>query len=322
MTFFRILFTSLQLILITAMSAPLLVSEINPWWLDNLLSLQLQWTLLAVLSLLFGMRYFRRITTPLLPLYGLIVFGNFGDLYSPVEPATSSDFTFNIAQLNIRYENPHTTDIFSRLVQADYDIVVIQEISDHLVGHLDRLTASYPYSMGSTSPSGYSSGNVLLSKWPLSNRKIHNLGYAEGKIIDAQVKPAGSDKPVRVLALHPGAPRNRELWELRNSTLAFVAREVAESPQQHQVVVGDLNVSPWSPEFQTLLNDSGLRDSSSGYGYIPSWSLFTHNPISRLLSSAYIDHCLMSSTFAIRDKQWRFTDGSDHLLISTRLGVH
>ena len=322
MTFIRILFILLQLILIAAMSAPLLLSEISPWWLDNLLSLQLQWTLLAVLSILSAAIYFRRTALLLAPIYGVIIFGNLGHLYLPLEQVSASDLTFNIAQLNIRYENPHTDDVFSGFLQADYDLIVIQEVSDHRVSDLERLTENYPYSMGSTSLSGYSSGHALLSRWPLYHRKIHNLGYADGRILEAQVTPTGFDRPVRILALHPGAPRNRELWEWRNETLAFINREVTRFPRQRQIVIGDLNVSPWSPVFQTLVNDSGLEDSSSGYGYIPSWSLFTHNPISRFLSSAYIDHCLVSSDFTIHDKQWRYSDGSDHLLIATRLGVH
>jgi len=321
MTFIKSIFILLQLALMSVMAAPLLVSEIDVWWLDNLVSLQLQWMLLAGLLLLVGLRYSRRGFFLIAPFFVCIGLANFGSLYSPFVSEEAGESGFTIAQLNIRYQNPHAVDIFSEIIRADYDIVVIQEISDQMVGDLSRLSAQYPYSMGSTSWKSFSSGNALFSKWPLSKRIIHNLGYAEGRILEAEVTPAGAGKPIRILALHPGAPRSRELWILRNATLGYIAREVVGSARQRQVVVGDLNVSPWSPAFKTLLRKSELVDSSKGFGYIPSWALFTRNFVSRFLSSAYIDHCLVSPSLAVRNKQWQFISGSDHLLVSTALGV-
>jgi endonuclease/exonuclease/phosphatase (EEP) superfamily protein YafD len=316
---FSIPYILLQLILLTLMASPLLLSEVNHWWLDNLLNLQLQWSLLAAILLLAGMKYFRRISLALIPFYGLIVVGNFAHPYLPLPTPAAGAFSLSIAQLNLSYDNPHSADIFAQLAQADYDIVVLQEIADASVDNLARVSASYPYSIGSWSLGGYSSGHVLLSKWPLSDRKVHDLGYVDGRVIDVLVNLPDSDQAIRVLALHPASPRNRELWELRNSTLEFVAREVARAPHQHQLVVGDLNVSPWSTVFQNLLQVSGLQHSGDGHGYMPSWSLWPHNVITRLLGSAYIDHCLVSAGLATRDKQWQVVEGSDHLLISTRL---
>jgi endonuclease/exonuclease/phosphatase (EEP) superfamily protein YafD len=319
---FSILFILLQLILLALMASPLLLSDTDHWWLDNLLNLQLQWSLLAAILLVPGMIYLRRISLVLLPFYVLIAVGNFAHLYVPLAMPAATAFSFSIAQLNLRYHNPHSADIFSQLAQADYDIVVLQEIADASVDKLDRVSANYPYSIGSGSLEGYSSRHLLLSKWPLSERKVHDLGYVEGRVIDVMVNPPGSGQAIRVLALHPGAPRNRELWELRNATLEFVAREVEQAPHQYQLVVGDLNVSPWSTVFRNLLQVSGLQHSGAGYGYMPSWSLSPHNAITRLLGSAYIDHCLVSAGLVVRDKQWHIVKGSDHLLISTRLAAN
>jgi len=319
MMILSIFFILLQLILLVLMASPLVLPEVDYWWFDNLLNLQLQWSLLATILLVPGMIYFRRISLALLPLYGFIVIVNFAHLYIPSSTPATGSFGLNIAQLNLRYHNPHTKDIFSQLAQADYDILVLQEIGDVSVEYLERVSISYPYSIGSGSLSGYSSRHVLFSKWPLSDRKVHDLGHVEGNVIDVLVNPPHSDRAVRVLALHPGAPRNRELWALRNTTLEFVAREIAKSPNRYQLVVGDLNVSSWSVVFQNLLQVSGLRHSGAGHGYLPSWTLLPHNSITRLLGSAYIDHCLVSSSFSIRDRQWQIVEGSDHLLISTHL---
>lgn len=321
MTVSRFSFTSLQLLLAALMAAPLLLPGINLWWLDNLVSLQLQWSLLALLSILPGLKCCRRVTLLLIPVYAVVTFVNFSGLYLPSGKLPENDVSLKVAQLNLSYENPRVEEIFSELIDADHDILVIQEISDGMANKVGKLIPAYPFAIGSNSPDGYSSGQVLLSRWPIIDRKVHDLGYVEGKIIEASIAVAGVDEPIDVLVLHPGAPRNAALWQLRNSTLEFLGRKIASSAGQHQIVVGDLNVTPWSPLYNRLLRESGLRNSGDGHGYIPSWSLVSRYALSRLLSSAYIDHCLVSDAFVTRDKQYRYVKGSDHVLVVTSLGI-
>ncbi len=61
-------------------------------------------------------------------------------------------------------------------------------------------------------------------------------------------------------------------------------------------------------------------NSADGYGYIPSWSRYSTSKLVRLISSAYIDHCLVSKSFNIKNKKYQYIKGSDHVLISTELG--
>lgn len=72
------------------------------------------------------------------------------------------------------------------------------------------------------------------------------------------------------------------------------------------LLLGDLNVSPWSPYFRRLLRESGLRDSSQGRGVRPTWPTF--NPLMLIP----IDHCLYSPGIAIVNRQTGPHVGSDH----------
>ena len=301
------------------MSAPLLFSAAGPWWLDNLLGLQFQWLLAAALSVALGLVFYRRLTAWLLPLIALPGLLNMAPFYLPSDVQSATTPELKIGQLNIRYHNPHAARIFASLVEDDFDLLAISEIADHRVGELAQLSAHYPYSLGSNSLQGYSQGHVLLSKWPLQNAIIHDLGYAGGKIIEARLALPHLDEPVRILALHPGAPRSNQLWRMRNATLSFVADLVADSDLAHQIVVGDLNVSPWSPVFKRLLKRAELINTGVGFGYHPTWAQFNQNAVSRWLSGAYIDHCLTTTAFALRGKQTRVVPGSDHLLVITEL---
>jgi len=296
--------------------------SIDIWWLDNLMNFQLQWTILAIVSVLLSLFVFRMLSVPLALIFLSIFLYNFTAFYSAGVSSNESGVQFKIAQLNINYRNPNVDSIILDLIDSDYDAVLIQEIADEEVDKFARLLLAFPYSIGSNSVDSFSSSQALFSRWPMVSRRVHDLGYVEGKVIEVTLAPADGDIPVRILALHPGAPRSPELWGLRNSTLAFIAAEVSSSSLPHQIVIGDVNVSPWSPFFSNLARDGGLQDGVSGHGYIPSWSAFTANNLMRVLSSAYIDHCLVSPSIVLRAKGQRLIEGSDHLLIENSLELN
>jgi len=316
----RITFLLIHCLLIALLALPVLSQAITLWWLDNLINLQFQLSLLAFILVLVSRKYLRSALIPLSLLYIAIIFYNFSPLYKIDHPNHQGKETLNIAQLNISYENPNIDKIISGIGDADYDVILIQEVADNKVGEIGKLAQFYPYSVGSKSPDGYTSGLALFSRWPIASRKVHDLGYVEGKIIEADIHTPDKNTPVKIFALHPGAPRNEMLWQLRNTTLAFVAAQVSASSSLYNIVIGDINTSPWSPVFKSLKNSGQLQNSANGYGYIPSWARYGSNKLVRLITSVYIDHCLVSKSFKINNKEYQTVNGSDHVLISTELG--
>jgi len=302
------------------MILPAISQKLTSWWLDNLINLQLQWSILATLLTLLSLKYFRRSIIPLSLLYFVLVIYNFAPFYKPGDYEPVSKETLNIAQLNIKYGNPYIDRLVDEIGYSDYDIILLQEIGDNERENVRRLIEFFPYSTGVSHLGNFPSGMALFSRWPVVNSKIHDLGYVEGRIIEVIVQSPESAVPVHIFALHPGAPRSKALWRLRNSTLDYVAHKVSASRLPHKIVIGDLNTSPWSPEFKYLRKTGALLNSAHGFGYIPSWSHSSLNKFVRMISSAYIDHCLVSDAFKIINKKYRPVGGSDHLLISTRLG--
>jgi len=287
------------------MILPAISPKLTSWWLDNLINLQLQWSIAAILLTLLSLKYIQSFIIPLSLLYLVLVVYNFAPFYKPGDFEPAGKETLNIAQLNIRYGNPYIDRLVDEIGYSDYDIILLQEIGDNeRESHLEN----------------FPSGMALFSRWPVVNSKIHDLGYVEGRIIEVIVQSPESAVPVHIFALHPGAPRSKALWRLRNSTLDYVAHKVSASRLPHKIVIGDLNTSPWSPEFKYLRKTGALLNSAHGFGYIPSWSHSSLNKFVRMISSAYIDHCLVSDAFKIINKKYRPVGGSDHLLISTRLG--
>ena len=72
------------------------------------------------------------------------------------------------------------------------------------------------------------------------------------------------------------------------------------------MALGDLNVSPFSPQFATLLRRGGLRSAAAGHGWQPTWpSVFPPLGIQ-------IDHALVSPEVRVMGFQRGPANGSDH----------
>jgi endonuclease/exonuclease/phosphatase (EEP) superfamily protein YafD len=71
-------------------------------------------------------------------------------------------------------------------------------------------------------------------------------------------------------------------------------------------LAADFNITPWSPVFADILEGSGLRDSSLGFGVAPTW-------LSRpLFFGLPIDHILVSPDIKVKNRHVGPDVGSDH----------
>ncbi|WP_413701771.1 endonuclease/exonuclease/phosphatase family protein [Psychromonas sp. KJ10-10] len=290
------------------------------WWLDNLLSLKLQWALVALLMLAVNFFIIRKALIFSLLTCLMLSYPPLSQFVNNTQAHETTQL-LNIAQLNLRYQNPDIEQLLERLNSSEYDLLALQEASDNWHRQIQSLSKSYPYSVGTSDSSPSPSGLVLFSRWPIVEHQLHFLGYRGGHVIEAIIQSPETSTPVQVFALHPVSPRNAELWQLRNKELNSVAQLVANSSLQYKIIIGDLNTSPWSWQFKRLQNQSLLSNTSNLFGYIPSWSYRQDNPLITWLSSAYIDHCLISDDFILIDKSQEQIRGTDHLLITTLLGM-
>jgi endonuclease/exonuclease/phosphatase family metal-dependent hydrolase len=108
-----------------------------------------------------------------------------------------------------------------------------------------------------------------------------------------------------VFAVHASWPVQPGSAARRNRELAHIAR-LAQARSTPLVVLGGLNISPFSPRFGQLLADSGLRSAAEGFGWQPTWPAFLPP------AGIQIDHELVSAGIAVRSFRRGPTDGSDH----------
>lgn len=305
------------LLVLLMLLQPLLPVFVTIWWLDNLSSLQLQWSLMALLLLPVNMYQGKKHLSALLLLLLLAV------IYQQLAASRSNKAlqptaqTLKIAQLNIHYQNPHLDKLLLTLSAADYDLLVLQEVGDDQRQKITSLQQTYPYFISDSATKDL----ALFSKWPIVDRKTHDLGYKGGHIIEAIIQTPKDSNAVQIFALHAASPRSADLWLVRNATLKYVAQRAQASLLPSKIIIGDLNTTPWSAQFQRLQKNSRLTYTSNAIAYIPSWSYNNSNPLINLLSSAYIDHCLISDTLNVISKDYQSIPGSDHQLLVTELGI-
>ena len=184
--------------------------------------------------------------------------------------------------------------------EANPDIIVLEEISTRWMEELAWLKTSYPYSI--TRPREDNFGIGCFCKEPLVEGEIAYLGVVRIPTILARIRTKGF--LLRIVATHPTPPTSREYSMWRNRQLDLLPSVLGS--QSPVILVGDLNVTPWNSHFRTLLLRSGLRDSSRGQGFHPTWP--NDHPFLRIP----IDHILHSPDLMVVERRVGRDVASDH----------
>ncbi len=218
-------------------------------------------------------------------------------------PATAeSQPTLRALLANVNAENRDSERLRRLIAASDPDVIVLLEATPWLLNQLRDLGDRYPHRMAEPRDDPF--GIALFSRHPLAQSQIVHLGGEAGPPSIVATVSAG-ERQFTLIGAHPWPPVSAELAEGRNTQLRALAAQVRQN-QAPLLVLGDLNVSPWSPWFARLLADSGLRDSRLGRGLQPSW------PVNWPLLWIPIDHILFSAGIRIERREIGPAIGSDH----------
>jgi endonuclease/exonuclease/phosphatase (EEP) superfamily protein YafD len=222
-------------------------------------------------------------------------------MYLAEEPEVGSGPTVRALAANLHRDN-REHDRFIDLVQSGRpDFFVVMEIGDDWVRSLQGLSDSYPYSIAQPREDNF--GIALFSRWPIKGHRVHDLSQTRLPTLVASLDVRGQE--LTILATHPLPPIGRARSELRNQQLAEVGMLAANLPNP-KLILGDLNITSWSPYFSELLRRSGMRDGRCGSGVQPSW------PALPWLFRIPIDHTLVSADIHVVHRELGPPIGSDH----------
>lgn len=287
--------------------------------------------MICVLVLDLILRWWHRWRAPIVSrlLHGALLLTPTVYLSSVTEPWTAlpiagigqskePDRTLSIAAWNVFIQNDQYETMIETIKSLDADVVLLIEVTPEHRKGLEGLSKAYPYSLWS--PRSNTQGLAILSRVPGTKSRELVLGSSQMLAIDARI-PAGeySNVPIRLLGVHTASPNEHGRFRVRDQQLTDIAKLVQQSDGE-SIVIGDMNITPWSDAFKELLSSTNLVDSRRYRGYFATW------PCGLGIVGIPIDHALVSSGLQIIDRQCGFpTIDSDHQWIrlsidGTRVG--
>jgi len=221
--------------------------------------------------------------------------------------ATTSNCRMLLA--NVRSENT-AYDRLLELVRIEKpDIIVLEEVNEQWIAALGQLREDYPQYLEYPEEDNF--GIAFYTKLPVRSMEIKTIGEIQVASVHATVEHNG--QLLNIIGTHPLPPGGKAYWQWRNDQLAELATYV-RSLDGPIVVLGDLNVTPWSYYFAKFARDSQLRDGSKGFGLHISWPTFLP-PL-----GIPIDHCLVSPAVSVCNRRTADRIGSDHYPVVVDIG--
>ncbi|MEZ6061581.1 MAG: endonuclease/exonuclease/phosphatase family protein [Planctomycetaceae bacterium] len=232
-------------------------------------------------------------------------------------PATTESF-IRVTTANAYVGNRRYEDIEKELVRFNPDVIAVVELSvglrDHLAG---RFSEHYPHSITEAMESS-AFGIGLYSRIPFDEARIEYTSDRRLPGVVAQVTI--NQQRVRIVAAHTFPPMFPGAFRHRNKHLQMLAARVrkfrTDEPNVPVLVMGDLNLTPWSPVFSEFIADADLVPSSRGRRPSPTWYRLPAFPFGLVL-----DHILTTDDLTCTELTVGSDAGSDHRFVTAEFAL-
>lgn len=226
-------------------------------------------------------------------------------------PTAPGSATLRLALMNVLQSNDRFGDVCCEIEQFAPDVVVLQEVDEQWLAGVEPLGLSRPYHV--YAPGDFVRGIAVLSRFPLADVHLESFGNATSPSVVCHIIVDGT--AVLLVATQPWPPADADSFRSRNEQLRLVADHLATAADP-RILVGDLNVTMWSPFYRALETRTRLRNTRQGFGVLPTF------PMDRLpLLRVPIDHCLVSADIEVADCRLGKPSGSDHAPLFAELLV-
>lgn len=210
---------------------------------------------------------------------------------------------------NVLTSNRRHDDILKQIESADADVFAILELGTPLYKRLEsELSETYPHRTTVPQDDG-NFGIGLYSRYPMTDVDCFSLNLDDIKSISATVETDSGS--YRIIATHPLPPIGRSGFDSRNEHMEMLGERVskllAADKKIPVVMMGDLNLTPWSPWLGDFEAQSGLKLATGGNEIIPTWYVKPIFPLGLVL-----DHVLISDNLRCIRREIGPDVGSDH----------
>ena len=291
-------------------------SLLGPWWWVPALIVHFRPHLaMASLVLLILGTMARRPIAAALSLAMLAIHGAplwpYLDIAGGAHAAAASNL--RIFALNMHGKSTDAEALRQAIETEHPDIVVLTEMPGTIERMAHEIAGLPPYRAGE--PPRSPRGVTVFSRWPIARWTLERGPDEAARVLSADICNQQTWRGcLRVVALHAPRPFGNGA-ALQKEQLSIAAEAVSSAPDRRSILAGDLNLTPWAPEFSSLLARGNLRDTGPYRGLLATW--FSRLPFVGLL----IDHVLVSPDIGILANRVGADLGSDHLPVIADLTV-
>ncbi|NEP32730.1 endonuclease/exonuclease/phosphatase family protein [Moorena sp. SIO3B2] len=231
---------------------------------------------------------------------------------------------------NVSFSNTQYGDAIALVKEEKPTIAAFLEAKDPWPKQLEALREVLPYNISIPELQ-----IEVYSRLPLQESEILEYGKSRG-LVKLDLSIAGADASVIVTHSYPQfyfgkqedfgnqgdfgkqGDLEKQGWQWRNQDLEEEIGDYIRQIEKPVVLIGDLNVTMWSPYYKSLIESSGLRDARAGFGILPTLSKFS--PANPWLAIP-VDHCLVSRDVKVIKMRTGPDLGSDHLPVITDIAL-
>lgn len=169
-----------------------------------------------------------------------------------------------LISFNVHTDNEKKAGVVEYLKRENPDIFGLMEINDEWQESIHPLLTTYKHNTFATRMDNFGIG--LYSRIPLREIEIVYFSREVPSIV-ARFDLEG--QACTLILTHPLPPTGPYYSRERNAQFANIS-ELRPTFDDRLILMGDLNSTSWSPYFQDLCEDTGLRDSRTGFGIQPT----------------------------------------------------
>lgn len=284
---------------IAAVGAATLASEFgSDWWLTDLASHFRYHYLFAALVML-AVATLRRANS----LAAAAILVASAQIFAIAEaprlaPAVNArpGMAIRIASINVLWSNKRFGDFRALVEREKPDVLVMQEVALGWWGTVEGLNKTlYPHRAPGNDDEKRNDF-ALLTRFPILEHKLvflpgQRFGYLEA-VLDIE------GRRVRLIAVHPPYPLSSDLTAIHRRHLDAYA-EAARRSAEPVLIVGDFNLTPYSPRFRRFLASAGLAYAHLPWLWPRTWPSSDHpSLLGQWFRGFPIDHVAASRDFA------------------------
>jgi len=292
-----------------------------PFYLEILSHFQLQYLVLS-LVLLMAIALLRRRRIFAIGLVLVVLQGTqILPWYLPQKfIGSSAEGNLRVVVANLQDQNRQYAQVLDFVKAENPDLALFIEVDSAWVQRFNEQFTNLPYTAGVGSQ--FSRGLALYSRYPLGDVQLQQFAQLSDISIIGTIDI--NRRTINLVGTHPLPPIKPDYFQSRNRQLAEMG-EYLEAIAAPKMLIGDLNITMWSPYYRRFVREAELTNARNGFGLRPSWPVIDrYGPLGQWISgllSIPIDHCLLSPDLTVINMRVGTDIGSDHRPIIVDLQV-